>query len=49
MPFGWIALGFGQAFVFPIMVLGKVSAHLNPATCLGLWVIGTPCFSAQRA
>jgi hypothetical protein len=42
MPYGWIALGFGQAFFFPILVLGQVSAFINPAACLGAWVIGTP-------
>ncbi|KAI3431548.1 hypothetical protein D9Q98_004597 [Chlorella vulgaris] len=39
---GWlaVALGFGLSFGVVIMMLGYISAHLNPATCLALWVIG---------
>jgi glycerol uptake facilitator protein len=39
---GWlaVALGFGLSFGVVITMLGYISAHLNPATCLALWVIG---------
>lgn len=40
MGFGWIAYGFGLAFFFPIFTLGYISAHLNPAMCLGLLAVG---------
>lgn len=39
---GWLAvsLGFGMSFGVVIFMFGYISAHLNPATCLALWVIG---------
>jgi glycerol uptake facilitator-like aquaporin len=40
MGFGWIAYGFGLAFFFPILTLGYISAHINPAMCLGLLAVG---------
>lgn len=43
---GWlaVALGFGLSFGVTIWMLGFISAHLNPATCLALWVIGKISF-----
>jgi glycerol uptake facilitator protein len=38
--FGFIALGFGMAFAIPLVVFGFVSAHLNPAMSLALFVLG---------
>lgn len=40
MGFGWISFGFGLAFFVPILILGYISAHLNPAALLALWVLG---------
>eukprot|EP00884_Botryococcus_braunii_P010872 jgi/Botrbrau1/19787/Bobra.0124s0035.1 len=40
MGFGWIAYGFGLAFFFAILTMGYISAHVNPAMCLGLLVVG---------
>lgn len=40
MGFGWIAYGFGLAFFFAILTLGYISAHVNPAMCLGLLIVG---------
>lgn len=37
--FGFIAFGFGMAFAIPIVMFGFVSAHLNPAMCLALFVL----------
>ncbi|PRW39304.1 Glycerol uptake facilitator [Chlorella sorokiniana] len=39
---GWLAVsfGFGLSFGVVIFMFGYISAHLNPATCLALWVIG---------
>ena len=39
---GWLAVafGFGLSFGVTIMMFGYISAHLNPATCLALWVMG---------
>jgi glycerol uptake facilitator-like aquaporin len=44
---GWlaVALGFGLSFGVVITMLGYISAHLNPATCLALWVIGDISFT----
>jgi len=39
-PFGWIALGYGLSFGLAIEMLGTVSAHVNPATCIALWITG---------
>ena len=39
-PFGWIALGYGLSFGIAIEILGSVSAHVNPATCIALWITG---------
>ncbi|AGE55952.1 glycerol uptake facilitator protein [Acanthocystis turfacea Chlorella virus MO0605SPH] len=38
--FGFIAFGFGMAFAMPIIIFGFVSAHLNPAMCVALFVLG---------
>jgi glycerol uptake facilitator protein len=38
--FGFIAFGFGMAFAVPLMMFGFVSAHLNPAMCTALLVLG---------
>ena len=38
--FGFIAFGFGMSFAIPIIVFGFVSAHLNPAMCIALLVLG---------
>lgn len=40
MGWGFVALGFGLSFGVSIMMLGYISAHLNPATCLALWILG---------
>ena len=40
MGWGFVAFGFGLAFGFGIMILGYISAHLNPATCLALLILG---------
>ncbi len=37
--FGFIAFGFGMAFAIPIVMFGFVSAHLNPAMCLALFLL----------
>jgi len=37
--FGFIALGFGMAFAIPIIMFGFVSAHLNPAMSLALFIL----------
>ena len=37
--FGFIALGFGMAFAIPIIIFGFVSAHLNPAMSLALFIL----------
>lgn len=44
---GWlaVALGFGLSFGVVIMMFGYISAHLNPATCLALWVAGKISFT----
>eukprot|EP01023_Acetabularia_acetabulum_P008001 TRINITY_DN13489_c0_g2_i1.p1 TRINITY_DN13489_c0_g2~~TRINITY_DN13489_c0_g2_i1.p1 ORF type:complete len:459 (-),score=72.38 TRINITY_DN13489_c0_g2_i1:175-1551(-) len=38
--FGWVAFGFGMAFFLAIQFFGYISAHLNPAMCLALAIIG---------
>lgn len=38
--FGFIAFGFGMAFAIPIVMFGFVSAHLNPAMSLALFILG---------
>ena len=38
--FGWVALGFAFSFSFGIFLFTNVSAHLNPAFCLTLWING---------
>ena len=38
--FGFIAFGFGMSFAIPIIIFGFVSAHLNPAMCIALLVLG---------
>lgn len=38
--FGFIAYGFGLSFFFPILTLGFISAQLNPALLLTLWIVG---------
>lgn len=40
MGFGWIALGYGLAFMFPAVFFGHISANLNPALCLANLVLG---------
>ncbi|BDA51295.1 probable glycerol uptake facilitator protein [Coccomyxa sp. Obi] len=40
MGFGWIAFGFGFAFFVSLAIWNSVSAHMNPAFVLGLWVLG---------
>lgn len=45
MGWGFVALGFGLAFGVGIMMFGYISAHVNPATCLALWVIGKMPFT----
>eukprot|EP00898_Chlorokybus_atmophyticus_P008776 jgi/Chlat1/88/Chrsp1S03082 len=40
MGFGFIAIGAGLAFMFPIIWLGFISAHMNPAYCLCLAIVG---------
>ncbi|CAL5225947.1 g8745 [Coccomyxa viridis] len=40
MGFGWVAFGFGYAFFVALICLSHISAHMNPAYCLGLWLIG---------
>ena len=38
--FGFIAFGFGMSFAIPIVIFGFVSAHLNPAMCIALLILG---------
>lgn len=38
--FGFIAFGFGMAFAIPLVIFGFVSAHLNPAMCIALRILG---------
>ncbi|EIE19977.1 aquaporin-like protein [Coccomyxa subellipsoidea C-169] len=40
MGFGWTAFGFGFAFFVSLAIWNGVSAHMNPAFVLGLWLIG---------
>ena len=40
MGYGWVSYGFGLAFFFPLLCLSYISAHVNPATCLALWIMG---------
>ena len=40
MGWGFIALGFGLSFGVVIMMFNYISAHLNPATIMALWVLG---------
>ncbi len=40
MGFGWTAFGFGFAFFVSLAIWNGVSAHMNPAYVLGLWLIG---------
>lgn len=40
MGFGWVAFGFGFAFFVSLAIWNSVSAHMNPAFVLGLWVLG---------
>ncbi|KAI9193585.1 aquaporin-like protein [Polychytrium aggregatum] len=40
MGFGWIAVGFMAAFIIPLIIFGYASAHVNPASCMALWVMG---------
>jgi glycerol uptake facilitator protein len=40
MGWGFVALGFGLAFGVAIEMFGYISAHLNPATCLTLLILG---------
>ncbi|KAL4444176.1 hypothetical protein ABPG75_011913 [Micractinium tetrahymenae] len=44
---GWlgVSLGFGLSFGVVIYMFGYISAHLNPATVLALWVIGEVSFT----
>jgi glycerol uptake facilitator protein len=37
--FGFIAFGFGMAFAIPLVIFGFVSAHLNPAMCIALFIL----------
>eukprot|EP01026_Neomeris_dumetosa_P013345 TRINITY_DN14671_c0_g1_i12.p1 TRINITY_DN14671_c0_g1~~TRINITY_DN14671_c0_g1_i12.p1 ORF type:complete len:477 (-),score=44.35 TRINITY_DN14671_c0_g1_i12:671-2101(-) len=38
--FGWVAFGFATAFFLGIQFFGFISAHLNPAMCLALAIVG---------
>eukprot|EP01025_Chloroclados_australasicus_P035205 TRINITY_DN3591_c0_g1_i1.p1 TRINITY_DN3591_c0_g1~~TRINITY_DN3591_c0_g1_i1.p1 ORF type:complete len:500 (-),score=39.15 TRINITY_DN3591_c0_g1_i1:457-1869(-) len=38
--FGWVAFGFGMAFFVAIQFFAFISAHLNPAMCLALLILG---------
>lgn len=40
MGYGWVSYGFGLSFFFPLLCFSYISAHVNPATCLFLWVLG---------
>lgn len=40
MGYGWVSYGFGLAFFFPQLCFSYISAHVNPAFCLFLWVLG---------
>jgi glycerol uptake facilitator protein len=40
MGFGWIAFGFAFAFYVSLAIWNTVSAYMNPAFLLGLWVMG---------
>ena len=40
MGYGWVSYGFGLAFFFPLLCFSHISAQVNPATCLALWVRG---------
>jgi len=40
MGWGMVALGFGLSFGVCIMMLGYISAHLNPASVLALLILG---------
>lgn len=40
MGWGFVALGFGFAFGVNIVMFNFISAHINPAMCLALWVAG---------
>ncbi|KAL4421889.1 hypothetical protein ABPG77_003691 [Micractinium sp. CCAP 211/92] len=44
---GWlgVAFGFGLSFGVVIYMFGYISAHLNPASCLALWIIGKLSFT----
>ncbi|EKX38127.1 hypothetical protein GUITHDRAFT_165278 [Guillardia theta CCMP2712] len=43
--YGFIALGFGLSFIFPMVMLNHISARLNPASMVALWVAGLTPFS----
>lgn len=53
MGFGWVAYGFAFSFFVAIACFGQISAHLNPAYCLGLWLLGdldaADCFALSAA
>ncbi|KAL6784513.1 hypothetical protein ACKKBF_B02105 [Auxenochlorella protothecoides x Auxenochlorella symbiontica] len=40
MGWGFVAFGFGMSFGIAITLFNYISAHLNPASCLALWIIG---------
>ena len=40
MGFGWVTYGFAFSFFVAIACFGQISAHLSPAYCLGLWLLG---------
>lgn len=40
MGWGFVALGYGMAFGMGILAFGFISAHLNPAMCLALLILG---------
>lgn len=40
MGWGFVAFGFGLSFGVVIFMFGFISSHINPATCLALWVMG---------
>ena len=40
MGWGFVALGYGMAFTAGIISFGFISAHVNPAMCLALLILG---------
>eukprot|EP00891_Asterochloris_glomerata_P001248 jgi/Astpho2/1248/Aster-x0469 len=40
MGYGFVSLSFGIAFFFSILCFGYISAYMNPALLLALWILG---------